>query len=116
MRDFGCGYPHTAGQPVRVATALATPRYNKNTVTAAPLRRLDDEAVAITNDVGKRPHLTLILDDAVELRYCHAGLECKLLRQRFVINARKQTTRIKAHDEVGITLVQTQHAGQAQLS
>ena len=67
VQDLAFGHEHAVAQTVVVTLAFAATGHDNNTVAAAAVRRFDDERIAIANDVGKHPHLSLVRNDAVQI-------------------------------------------------
>jgi hypothetical protein len=92
--EFAFGDQRTATQAKAVPLALAATCHDEDAVTTTTLRRFYDETLEVANHVSELPHLHLVLDDAVEVGYGHAGCKRQLLRQRLVIDPRVKTSRI----------------------
>ena len=114
MLDFRGRHEQAARRAESVAAALAAPCDDHDTVTAAALRRLDHETVVRLDDALELAHLALIPDHAVEIGHGHPGFERQLLGFHLVVHARVEASRIEAHDELGVALVQPEHAAGAQ--
>ena len=116
MRDLHFRDQQAAGASEGVALALAAPGDDHDSVTAAPLRGLDHEAVVVGDDFGEAPDVALVVDDAVEVGHGHSGFQRQLLREGLVVDTRVQPPGIQAHDEVGIAFVKAQYTGLAHFS
>ena len=115
VRDLAVRHQHAARKSERVAISFAAPGHDENAVAAAALGRLDDETLPVRHDVVERLDLALVCDDAIQLGHGHAGLQRQLLRDGLVIHARIKPARIETHDQLGIALVDPEHARLAQL-
>src|SRR5690606_21992631 len=106
VRDVMLDIPGRDQKPARepevVALALAATGDDDDAVAAATSRRLHDESIAIGDYIRKTPHLCLVADDAKEFWNGHACLNRQFLRQHLVVDSRIESSRIQAHDEVGV--------------
>ena len=113
VQYFARGDQHAVTEPKKLALVCAAPDHHQNAIATAALRRLDNEAVSIFDDLRKPPHLTLMRNNAVKIGNGHTRFKSQLLGERLVIDEWKQAAWIQSHDEIRIALVQSKHAGLA---
>ncbi|MCY1423166.1 hypothetical protein D9M71_388730 [compost metagenome] len=83
---------------------------HQDAVTAGALGRLDDEVVALADDLAEFFDLFLGGDDPVHFRHVNAGLDRTLLGDDLVIDDRVQMALVVLEDVVRIAPVDTHDA------